>query len=218
MPYVSQAQRRWAHTETGLKALGGASKVAEWDKASKGRKLPARKKRRKYVPPTKAQMIKEHEELVPILRSGNKKGLRREAKEQGEELRGLKKKAKLVVNNRLKGSFGAMNPRTNRIEINVKKHKGDKAELASTVKHEMMHVTHPKMTEKQVYKRTAKTKIPFAEQQKLLAKLRNKKLNYKMGATKRKLKMGRISTKPGELINKAKSMTRPRNIAMAGMV
>lgn len=40
MPYISNAQRRWAHTTIGMKALGGASKVKEWDEASKGMKLP----------------------------------------------------------------------------------------------------------------------------------------------------------------------------------
>jgi hypothetical protein len=40
MPYRSNQQRKWAHTSAGIKALGGASKVAEWDKASKGMKLP----------------------------------------------------------------------------------------------------------------------------------------------------------------------------------
>lgn len=44
MPYKSQAQRAWAHTKTGMKALGGKAKVREWDQASKGRKLPKRKK------------------------------------------------------------------------------------------------------------------------------------------------------------------------------
>ena len=43
MPYKSKAQMRWAHTETGLKALGGKAKVHEWDEASKGMKLPARR-------------------------------------------------------------------------------------------------------------------------------------------------------------------------------
>ena len=42
MPYVSEAQRGWAHTPEGMKALGGAAKVAEWDAASKGMKLPKR--------------------------------------------------------------------------------------------------------------------------------------------------------------------------------
>jgi hypothetical protein len=40
MPYRSNQQRKWAHTSAGMKALGGASKVAEWDMASKGMKLP----------------------------------------------------------------------------------------------------------------------------------------------------------------------------------
>ena len=43
MPYKSDAQRRWAHTRAGTKALGGTSKVAEWDAASKGHDLPERK-------------------------------------------------------------------------------------------------------------------------------------------------------------------------------
>ncbi len=44
MPYQSDAQRRWAHTSTGVKALGGQAKVAEWDSASKGMKLPEKVK------------------------------------------------------------------------------------------------------------------------------------------------------------------------------
>lgn len=40
MPYKSNQQRKWAHTSAGMKALGGASKVVEWDTASKGMKLP----------------------------------------------------------------------------------------------------------------------------------------------------------------------------------
>lgn len=45
MPYKSKAQERWAHTPTGRKALG--SKLAEFDSASKGLKLPERKKKKK---------------------------------------------------------------------------------------------------------------------------------------------------------------------------
>jgi hypothetical protein len=39
-PYVSDAQRRWAHTATGTKALGGKEAVHHWDKESKGKDLP----------------------------------------------------------------------------------------------------------------------------------------------------------------------------------
>ena len=42
MPYQSDAQRRWSHTNTGVKALGGPAKVKEWDQASKGQDLPER--------------------------------------------------------------------------------------------------------------------------------------------------------------------------------
>lgn len=42
MPYKSTAQERWAHTPNGVRALGGAKKVAEWDAASKGKKLPTK--------------------------------------------------------------------------------------------------------------------------------------------------------------------------------
>lgn len=39
-PYVSEAQRRWAHTDAGKKALGGDAGVRHWDKESAGKKLP----------------------------------------------------------------------------------------------------------------------------------------------------------------------------------
>ena len=47
MPYVSEAQRRWAHTKAGTKALGGKKAVEEWDKATKGKKLPKKVKKNK---------------------------------------------------------------------------------------------------------------------------------------------------------------------------
>lgn len=47
MPYKSQAQRRWAHTKAGTKALGGKKAVEEWDKATKGKKLPKKVKKGK---------------------------------------------------------------------------------------------------------------------------------------------------------------------------
>lgn len=132
-------------------------------------------------------------------------------------------KAKLTINNKLRGKYADMNPDNNHIRINVRAHKKkgklDKAELASTIKHELMHVKHPKMTEKQVYKRTAKTKIPYGEQQKLLAKLRHTKLNRKIGATKRKLKMKRSENAPGALITKANSQKlSQKDLAIRGLI
>lgn len=47
MPYKSKRQERWAHTEAGEKALGGKGKVAEWDAASKGKKLPEKSSKKK---------------------------------------------------------------------------------------------------------------------------------------------------------------------------
>lgn len=47
MPYKSEAQHKWAHTAAGRKALGGAAKVAEWDRASKGKRVPERVKKGK---------------------------------------------------------------------------------------------------------------------------------------------------------------------------
>ena len=113
------------------------------------------------------------------------------------------KKAKIVVNNKLKGALGSAEfhdngKPTGKIHINVKAHKGDKAELASTIKHELTHVKHPKMTEKEVYKRTAKTKIPPKEQKKLLSKL-SYASPQKVESMKRKYKM---EGKPGDLISK----------------
>lgn len=59
MPYVSAAQRGWAHTPAGMKALGGPAKVAEWDAASKGLKLPARASKTGNVPmPKRAKTLK----------------------------------------------------------------------------------------------------------------------------------------------------------------
>lgn len=57
MPYKSDAQRRWAHTPAGEKALGGPAKVAEWDSASKGLKLPERKAAAPAVPTIAHQRV-----------------------------------------------------------------------------------------------------------------------------------------------------------------
>ena len=44
MPFKSEAQRRWAHTKAGTRALGGKKAVAEWERATGEKKLP------KYAP------------------------------------------------------------------------------------------------------------------------------------------------------------------------
>jgi hypothetical protein len=112
-----------------------------------------------------------------------------------------KLKPKIVVDNKLKG-YGQTDTNTGVVKINKKKHKGDKKQLADTIKHEMYHVKHPKATEKTTYKMTGKLEnMSMAEQNKLIAKLRMKKLNYSQGAVKRKLHW-KGSAKPGDLISK----------------
>lgn len=40
MPWKSKKQRAWGHSPEGIKALGGKKAVEEWDKTTKGKKLP----------------------------------------------------------------------------------------------------------------------------------------------------------------------------------
>ena len=47
MPWKSQAQRKWGNSPAGIKALGGKANVEEWNKATKGKKLPKRAKKGK---------------------------------------------------------------------------------------------------------------------------------------------------------------------------
>lgn len=114
-----------------------------------------------------------------------------------------KAKPKFRINNKMK-ALGRMDTKTNVIEINKKKHKGDKKELADTIKHELTHVKHPKMKEKQVYKST--DKMTSGERQRMLSKLKG--LHYKQGSLKRKYKMGRTATQPGDFIRASRRVAR----------
>jgi hypothetical protein len=58
MPWLSRQQQRWGHTPSGLKALGGPAKVAEWDQASRGMKLP------RIAAPRKPRSLKM--KMVPL--------------------------------------------------------------------------------------------------------------------------------------------------------
>lgn len=49
MAFKSESQRKWAYSKEGTIALGGKSKVAEWEKATGNKKLP------KYVPKKKSK-------------------------------------------------------------------------------------------------------------------------------------------------------------------
>ena len=114
-----------------------------------------------------------------------------------------------------------------KIKINVRKHRGDKMELADTVYHEKYHAKHPKATEKTTYKVTRKAMkvMPLSEKEKLANKVKG--LHYKQGAFKRKFKMGRVHLKTGELIERMnqsrfseKQTKKPsvRRIAIDGLV
>lgn len=105
-------------------------------------------------------------------------------------------------------SYGQTDTSTNVVEINRKKHKGDKKQLADTIKHELYHVKHPKATEKATYKNTGKLEnMSKAEQDRLIAKLRMKKINHKMGAVKRKFKV-KGEAKPGDMITQMNEQKR----------
>jgi hypothetical protein len=92
------------------------------------------------------------------------------------------KKYKFKIDNKM-SHLGEVDVETksadrNLIKINKRHpdHK-DPKELASTIKHEKLHVDHPKMTEKQAYKRSRKTKIGQNEANKLLRELHEKSKN-----------------------------------------
>ena len=133
--------------------------------------------------------------------------------------RRAKKKGKIEVDNKIKGSYGETILKKGKpavVKINVKKHKGNRAELADTIKHELYHVKHPNTKEKAVQKAMPK-EISREEQDRLISKLRTKKLNYKTGAFKRKLHIPRTqSTKPGDLINAANATKQPRQALPPG--
>lgn len=80
-----------------------------------------------------------------------------------------------IIKKRIKGALGMTyfnsKNKATRIEIDIKKHKGDKKELAATVKHELMHAANPNMLEKTVTTRSVKSKLQPGEEAKMLAKL-----------------------------------------------
>lgn len=47
MPWKSEAQRKWGNSPAGIRALGGKQNVAEWNRATQGKKLPQRVKKGK---------------------------------------------------------------------------------------------------------------------------------------------------------------------------
>lgn len=113
----------------------------------------------------------------------------------------MKKKARpnITVNNKIP-EYGT--EQGGKIVVNVKKHKGNKAELIDTVKHELLHAKHPKAKEEVIRHKTkeAVREMSFAEKQSLVAKLRSKHNHYAQGVIKRKLQI-HGKTQPGSLIS-----------------
>lgn len=217
MPYVSDKQRRFFHSPGAKRAGISQATVKEFDRASKGMKLSKKKKKsipQMYQDATKALQrygYNSAKATAPVRdASGNvtknyygATKLLNPFKASSYQKTHKKRKAKISVDNKLKGSYGETTIQKGKrpiVKINVKKHKGNKAELADTIKHEMYHAKHPKATEKTTYKAMPKVISP-AEQNRLIAKLRSKKTNYKVGAAKRKLGISRRQkTEPGSLI------------------
>jgi len=62
-PFVSEAQRKWGHTEAGKKALGGNAGVHEWDEATKGKKLPEKITKSEELRPSKLNIEKGSKDI-----------------------------------------------------------------------------------------------------------------------------------------------------------
>jgi hypothetical protein len=71
-PYASEAQRRWAHTEAGTKALGGKKAVAHWDEQSRGKDLPEKVKKKDYSleKVSRADVANSHILMFPVSING----------------------------------------------------------------------------------------------------------------------------------------------------
>lgn len=130
-----------------------------------------------------------------------------------------KKKAKVVVNNHMK-AYGQMDPKTNVVEINKKKHKGDKTELADTIHHELLHVKHPNMKEREVKDKATREvdQMSQSEKDRLIAKVRMKGINQRRGALKRKYKMSASEDAPGAIISKFNDLPRKERVSVMGLV
>jgi hypothetical protein len=77
-PYSSEAQRKWAHTKSGMKALGGKEAVKEWDKQSKGKDLPEKiekMSRPRITFPNLKQVSTRPDQDVQLIETGRQKDL-----------------------------------------------------------------------------------------------------------------------------------------------
>ena len=124
--------------------------------------LNARKHKR--ISMEKGELVKEHSHLVKVLKKGDKKELKKEARKQGKELKGYKKH-KIITNNKMRRDLGRVDMETGKIEINRKAHKTKKS-LINTIEHEKLHLKHPTMSEKKI------SKIAGAKTRRIYRKMR----------------------------------------------
>lgn len=136
---------------------------------------------------------------------------------QGKLPKHLKTKPVIVVNNKMKG-YASQQGR--KIEVNVKRHNGDKTELANSVKHELLHLKHPKAKEKTIQKKAkvATENMSYADKAKLIAKIRMQKIHRKEGVLKKKFKMAPGEVEPGAYVNKMNEANSERDIAINGLI
>lgn len=62
MPFRSKKQNAWGHTPAGMEALGGPSKVKEWEGETEYNNLPTKvpkKKKFSYAPKVRASYTKD---------------------------------------------------------------------------------------------------------------------------------------------------------------
>ncbi len=101
----------------------------------------------------------------------------------------MAKKVKYKVDNKMK-LFGQANLDTGEIKINKKKNKAaGKGELLDTIVHEKLHIKHPKMSEKNIRKKTpiVLKKLSKKSKQQLFNKLNSPMPKIKKRVTKKHL-------------------------------
>ena len=134
MPFVSNAQRKYFNMHRAELERQGVN-VDEWNRKSKGLHLPMHVVKKKSK--SGIEMLKEATAQLNI----------------PKHYKGYKVK----IDNNTK-SFGDSDDNKKLVRINKKKSlkKGGTKELMDTWEHEKMHVDHPKMLERTVYKKVRK--------------------------------------------------------------
>lgn len=118
------------------------------------------------------------------------------------------------VNNKGKW-LGRVDLKTGLIEINKKRHKGNRREMLDTIVHEKLHLRHKNMKEKNIKRLTTKKieNMSYDEKQKHLAKVRMGKINKRVGDIKRMIK---YKVEPKETQEPQKLTL--RDVAIRGLV